>query len=191
MKIFSAFFVLLFLFAGCSEKKTARPEKTETPAAQEAKPEAEPKEEPGSAELTSDDFEKGKNVHHIKMAVLKTGETVSFEDYKGKKILFDFWSSWCEPCIAMFPAINKLKRELEDKKGTLKILSISVDPMKGNVLKIMEQKKVEFEVLQAPVSLANSGILMPFAAIADENGKIIKTLSGKHTYEEFVKHIEE
>jgi len=91
----------------------------------------------------------------------------------------------------MFPDINKLKTELEDKKGNLKILSISVDPMKGNVLKIMEQKKVLFEVLQAPESLANSGILMPFAAVADENGKIIRTVSGKHTYEEFLKLIEE
>jgi thiol-disulfide isomerase/thioredoxin len=191
MKIFFMLSALLFLFTGCSEKKTVPPEKTETPVAQDAEIEPEPVKEAVNTEITSDDFEKGKTIHHIKMDVLKTGETVSFANYKGKKILFDFWSSWCEPCIAMFPAINKLKRELEDKKGTLKILSISVDPMKGNVLKIMEQKKVEFEVLQAPVSLANSGILMPFAAIADENGKIIKTLSGKHTYEEFVKHIEE
>lgn len=184
-KCFFILSIMFFIFTGCSEKKTPPPDTMETPTIKESQPDKD-----DETEITGESFDVKKNVHHISMPSIKTGEVVSFKEYKGKKILFDFWSSWCEPCIAMFPVINKLKRELEDKQGTLKILSISVDPMKGNVIKIMEQKKVAFEVLHAPVSLANSGILMPFTAIADENGNIIKTLSGKHTYEEFLKLIE-
>ncbi|HSW60249.1 MAG TPA: TlpA disulfide reductase family protein [bacterium] len=186
MKKIIPFLTVFFLFSACTGKKDVQPEKKETPEIKKAET-----VEENHAEISSGNFEKGQTIHHISLPSVKTGEIIKFETFKGKRILFDFWSSWCEPCIAMFPDINKLKTELEDKKGNLKILSISVDPMKGNVLKIMEQKKVLFEVLQAPESLANSGILMPFAAVADENGKIIRTVSGKHTYEEFLKLIEE
>lgn len=188
------FFYLLavtFLFFACTESKVTEPEKKEPAAISETAPvkEVEPVKEV-QPELTSDNFDKSASIHHISLPSLRSGEKITFGDYKGKKILFDFWSSWCEPCIAMFPVINKLKTELEDKAGTLKILSISIDPMPGKVKKVMSEKGVLFEVLQAPESLANSGILMPYLAIADETGKIIATSSGKHTYEELVKLIE-
>lgn len=185
MHRFFFIFTVVFLFFSCTETKIAEPEKREPAPAKEEKPANETQ-----PELTSENFDKGALINQISMPSLKTGEKITFGDYKGKKILFDFWSSWCEPCIAMFPVINKLKTELEDKAGTLKILSVSIDPMPGKVKKVMAEKGVLFEVLQAPESLANSGILMPYIAIADESGKIIATSNGKHTYEELVKMIE-
>jgi len=179
-KVLMAATVFLVVFSGCIEKKSESPKTVETSLEKKA-------EATKSPDITEKNFEKGKNVHGLKMVSLINGETIDFSQFKGKKIMFDFWSSWCEPCIAMFPVINKLKTELEDKEGSLKILSISVDPMKGKVKEIVKEKNVLFEVLNAPESLANSGILMPFTVIADENGKIIATSSGKHTYEEFLK----
>lgn len=172
-------------FSGCNKTKVAEPEvkeqvvvKAETPV-KETLP-----------ELTGENFEKGASIHQIALASLKTGEKITFLNYKGKKIFLDFWSSWCEPCVEMLPVINKLKKELEDKEGLVKIISISVDPSPGKARKVMEEKGVEFEVLQAPESLGNSGILLPYIAIADESGKIIVASSGKkHTYEELIKMI--
>jgi thiol-disulfide isomerase/thioredoxin len=134
-------------------------------------------------------FSKGGKIHGIVMKSISSGKDIDFSQFKGKKIIFDFWSSWCEPCIEMFPIINKIKKDVEDGEGTVKILSISVDPMPGKVKEIMKKKKVQFEVLNAPPELANAGILMPYMAVADENGIIIATTSGKHTYEEIIKMI--
>lgn len=140
-------------------------------------------------EILGEDFDKGKNIHAFEMVSIKSGEKVKFGDFKGKRILVDFWASWCEPCIAMFPELNRLKAEYEDGKKTLKILSVSVDPMPGKIKKIIADKNAQFDVLQAPESLAESGIIMPYMALADENGNVITTISGKHTYEEFEKII--
>jgi thiol-disulfide isomerase/thioredoxin len=180
----------LFIFVSCTKKKEVAPEtqKKDTTVKKEVV-----EKEVGAKEiqaLTADSFAKGESIYNIKMKSITTGKDVDFSQYKGKKILFDFWSSWCEPCIEMFPVINRLKKEIEDGKGTLKILSISVDPMPGKVKEIMKKKKVEFEVLNAPTELANSGILMPYLAVADENGKIIATSNGKHTFKEILKMID-
>ncbi len=87
----------------------------------------------------------------------------------------------------MFPDIEKIKKEYEDGKGEVKVLSISVDPMPGKVLEIAKEKGITFEVIQAPESLQNAGILLPFTAFADQNGLITETTNGKHSYADIKK----
>jgi thiol-disulfide isomerase/thioredoxin len=36
------------------------------------------------------------------------GKTVSLADLKGKIVVLDFWATWCVPCLASFPAMQKL-----------------------------------------------------------------------------------
>ena len=188
-KIF--FFSIVFLFLiSCNEPEHAAPAagKTVKPA-ETAQNEGEIEVKGLENEILGEDFDKGKNIHSFEMVSIKSGEKVKFGDFKGKRILVDFWASWCEPCIAMFPELNKLKAEYEDGKKTLKILSVSVDPMPGKIKKIIAEKNAQFDVLQAPESLAESGIIMPYMALADENGNVITTISGKHTYEELEKMV--
>ena len=138
-------------------------------------------------EIIGEDFDRGRNIHAFEMVSIKSGEKVKFGNFKGKRILVDFWASWCEPCIAMFPELNKLKEKYEDGEKSLKILSISVDPMPGKIKKIIADKNVQFDVLQAPESLAESGVIMPYMVLADENGKVIAVSNGKHSYDELEK----
>ena len=46
-------------------------------------------------------------------------DTVDFESFikanKGKVIYVDFWASWCSPCIAAFPASQKMKEKFAGK----------------------------------------------------------------------------
>lgn len=185
------FLTLVFLFLiACNEAKNAAPaaEKSAKPA-EKTQNDGEIEVKGLENEILGEDFEKGKNIHAFEMTSIKSGEKVKFGDFKGRKILIDFWASWCEPCIEMFPEINKLKEKFEDGDKTLKILSISVDPMPGKIKKIIADKNAQFDVLQAPESLAESGVIMPYMVLADENGNVILTSSGKHTYEELEKMV--
>ena len=185
------FLTLVFIFlAACNDAKNAAPAaETGAKPAEKTQNDGEIEVKGLENEILGEDFDKGKNIHAFEMVSIKSGEKVKFGDFKGRKILVDFWASWCEPCIAMFPEINKLKEKFEDGDKTLKILSISVDPMPGKIKKIIADKNAQFDVLQAPESLAESGVIMPYMVLADENGNVILTSSGKHTYEELEKMV--
>lgn len=53
------------------------------------------------------------------------GNTHRLEQYKGKYILLDFWSSGCGPCIKSIPEMREIFEQYKDK---LTIVSISSDP---------------------------------------------------------------
>jgi peroxiredoxin len=53
------------------------------------------------------------------------GRSVSLADFKGKYLLLNFWASWCEPCIAELPAINRIHDTYPNNQ--LEILAVTQD----------------------------------------------------------------
>lgn len=55
----------------------------------------------------------------------------SWEELEGKWLFLEFWATWCAPCIARMPSLNKLEREMSDKE----IQFISLSPEKPEIVK--------------------------------------------------------
>lgn len=57
--------------------------------------------------------------------VTLSGEYLTAEEVKGKVVLFDFWGTWCAPCVAALPSLRSLARRMEDQPFVL--VSVSTD----------------------------------------------------------------
>ena len=54
------------------------------------------------------------------------GTELKIEDYRGKLVLLNLWATWCVPCVAEMPSLERLYQTYK-KKG-LVILAVTVDP---------------------------------------------------------------
>lgn len=53
------------------------------------------------------------------------GSKTSLDDLKGKYVYVDVWATWCPPCRAEIPHLQKIEKQYHDKN--LVFVSISVD----------------------------------------------------------------
>lgn len=53
------------------------------------------------------------------------GKQVSWDDFKGKYLLVNFWATWCPPCVVELPSLERLKKRFEAEG--LEVIAISID----------------------------------------------------------------
>jgi thiol-disulfide isomerase/thioredoxin len=73
------------------------------------------------------------------------GKPVVLSAFKGKTVLLDFWTTWCPPCRADAPALDKLYRKYGDQD--LMIVGISVSEEHAIVEKFLREHPHSFPVI--------------------------------------------
>ncbi|MCX6008720.1 MAG: redoxin domain-containing protein [Chloroflexi bacterium] len=73
------------------------------------------------------------------------GQKVSLSDFKGKKILLNFWNTFCGACIGEFPLIRGIYNgdDCKQNKGDLAVITICIDSRideAADRIKILEDK---------------------------------------------------
>lgn len=63
-----------------------------------------------SAQVGAGDQAPPISVDHLRNA--PEGLSLSWEDYKDKTVVIEFWGTWCGPCVAAIPHLNELYDEL-------------------------------------------------------------------------------
>lgn len=115
------------------------------------------------------------------------GEKVSMVDLKGKVIFLNLWATWCPPCIAEMPGINKLYNEV--KGEDIVFLMLSLDKNFQKAKDFNEKKKYDFEVysLDGGIPQMYNSQSIPTTYVIDSEGKLALTHEGMADYsnEEF------
>lgn len=60
----------------------------------------------------------------------KQGKKLSLRSFRGKTLLVDIWGTWCGPCIAEMPYLEKLQAKYGNRKDVM-IMSIACDKNVG------------------------------------------------------------
>ncbi len=100
-----------------------------------------------------------------------SGDVVNFSDFKGKKIVVNFWATWCPPCIAEMPSLQLLYDEFSEDVVFLFITSDD----QATVNAFMKEHSYELPVFHSisnPPSTLKSNSL-PTTYVIDEDGYIM------------------
>ncbi|WP_264739135.1 peroxiredoxin family protein [Cytobacillus firmus] len=99
------------------------------------------------------------------------GETVKLSDYSGKKVMLNFWATWCPPCKAEMPDIQKFYTQ---RGNEIVILAVNIDPQ-SDVAGFAEEMRVNFPILLDVNEKASNDyqiITIPTTFFIDEEGII-------------------
>jgi thiol-disulfide isomerase/thioredoxin len=73
------------------------------------------------------------------------GKQVTLASLKGKTVLLDFWTTWCGPCRADGPALDKLYAKYGDQ--SLEIIGISVSEDRAIVEKFLKEHRHAYPIV--------------------------------------------
>lgn len=110
------------------------------------------------------------------------GHTVSLADYRGKEnVLIAYWASWCSPCRAEMPILNRLYNGLKNSSQEFEILAVSVDEDRAAAEKFAREANMTYPVLLDPGQKTVDAFhveSVPSLVIVDRDGKIVYGHSG-------------
>lgn len=115
---------------------------------------------------------------------LKTleGKTVRLSDYVGKKVILNFWATWCPPCKEEVPHMQKVYEEY--KNQGVEILAVNVtnkEGGKGAVAQFVKEHGLTFKVLldkEGVVGSTYQVLTLPTTYMIDTKGNMVDIIEG-------------
>ncbi len=111
------------------------------------------------------------------------GNTIKLSELKGKVVFLNFWATWCPPCVAEMPAIQKLYNQFKDNKN-VQFLLVDAEGDYKKSSAFMKKKKLTMPVFIPSSSIPDiyfSGSL-PTTVILDKTGRIVFSHAGAADY---------
>jgi peroxiredoxin len=115
---------------------------------------------------------------------LKTldGADVKLSDLRGKKVILNFWATWCPPCKAEIPHMQNFY--VSSDKSKVEILAINLTTSEknpGNVNEFVKERNVTFPVLldqDGDIGVRYQAITIPTSYLIDSQGIVRKKIVG-------------
>jgi cytochrome c biogenesis protein CcmG/thiol:disulfide interchange protein DsbE len=115
-----------------------------------------------------------------RLPLLDGAGTRSLADYRGKVVVLNFWASWCPPCEAEAPLLQRAQAKVARMGGT--ILGITYKDAAGDSRKFMRKHGLTFPSLRddrlqlAPKYGTTS---LPETFVIDRQGRIVALSRGQ------------
>jgi thiol-disulfide isomerase/thioredoxin/uncharacterized membrane protein len=116
----------------------------------------------------------------------ENGSKATLADFRGKPVLVNLWATWCAPCVAEMPALDRLAKA---KAGEMTVVGISQDLQGWEKVKPFLAKA---KLQHMTILLDDEGALattlgapgLPFTVLYDADGKEIWRVNGPREWDQ-------
>lgn len=105
------------------------------------------------------------------------GRRVRLSDFRGKVVLIDFWATWCGPCIAELPEVQKVYRDLKSKG--FEIVGVSLDQDSRTLKNFVRENRMTWPQVcdekgwKGDIARAWGVDSIPATFLIDRNGRLV------------------
>ncbi|WP_449622834.1 TlpA disulfide reductase family protein [Robertmurraya sp. Marseille-Q9965] len=120
------------------------------------------------------------------------GENITLEDLKGKRVLLNFWATWCPPCKEEMPDMQKMYEEYKDEDVVIAGVNVtSTEKNREDVQEFVQEHQLTFPILMDEIGEVTHQyeiLSFPTTYFIDSDGiirsKVIGALSKEKMYAE-------
>jgi thiol-disulfide isomerase/thioredoxin len=116
------------------------------------------------------------------------GKLLTMQSLRGRPLLLNFWATWCAPCVAEMPELDRLAREWHSSGAN--VLGIAID-QEDAVRRFLATTPVSFPVvlggsegLALARSLGNAAGGLPFSLLISSEGRVLDRKLGASSRED-------
>jgi len=114
------------------------------------------------------------------------GERYRLEDMRGKPLIVNFWATWCPPCRAEMPSMERAWKELADED--ILLIGINVGEDADTVNGFIEQVPVSFPLpMDTDSKLTQTWPLLrglPTTFVVDPDGRLVYLATGEREWDD-------
>ncbi len=107
------------------------------------------------------------------------GARMQIEDLKGHPVVLDFWATWCGPCAAQAPILDRIARRYE-KQGLI-VLGVNAHDPPAKARSYAEKKGLSYPiVIDAGQEAAQRYDVqnLPSLVVIDREGRVVRYMTG-------------
>ncbi len=115
----------------------------------------------------------------VELPTLAGGKTGTLDDYKGQVVVLNFWASWCDPCRAESPLLERWHQRIRGDEAT--VLGVDVQDVSGDADDFIDEYGLTFPMLRDGTgdTREDFGILsLPETFVIDRQGRVAAVRRG-------------
>jgi thiol-disulfide isomerase/thioredoxin len=111
------------------------------------------------------------------------GAKVEASHFKNKVLFINHWATWCPPCVAEMPNIQRLYNKVDTNKVEFIMISFDKDPEKAR--KFMKRKGHTFPIyfMAGPLPAELDSDVIPTTFVIAPDGRIVTKKEGMADYD--------